>query len=71
MEKSSLKCFLRKTKIPFYWAKEEVMNYDPRVSLFFDVVSEKEIAFLLDGSKKKVFTIFISKLNICHTLYTI
>ncbi|KAL3876430.1 hypothetical protein ACJMK2_034279 [Sinanodonta woodiana] len=39
---SRLKCYLRATIIPFYRAKEEVLNFDPRLSLFHDVIHEAE-----------------------------
>ncbi|KAL5009467.1 hypothetical protein ScPMuIL_011772, partial [Solemya velum] len=42
VDTAKLKCFNRKTKIPYLYAKEEVMNYDPRVSLFHEVISENE-----------------------------
>ena len=37
---SRLKCFLKPTAIPILFGKEEVLNYDPRVSVFHDVLSE-------------------------------
>ena len=42
MESSRLKCFMTKTTIPYKPAKEEVVNFDPRVSLFHDVISAVE-----------------------------
>ena len=39
---SKLKCFLKPTLIPFLFGKEEVLNYDPRVSMFHDVITESE-----------------------------
>ncbi|KAL3876426.1 hypothetical protein ACJMK2_034275 [Sinanodonta woodiana] len=39
---SRLKCYLRDTIIPFYKGKEEVLNFDPRLSIFHDVIHESE-----------------------------
>ncbi|KAK3612446.1 hypothetical protein CHS0354_032055 [Potamilus streckersoni] len=47
---SSLKCFSRQTKIPIYRAKEEVLNYAPRVSLFYEVISDSEIKYLKEAA---------------------
>ncbi|KAL3876428.1 hypothetical protein ACJMK2_034277 [Sinanodonta woodiana] len=47
---SSLKCFYRKTKIPIYRVKEEVLNYAPRLSLFYDVIFDSEAKFIKEAS---------------------
>ena len=58
-EESTLKCYFRPTRIPYYRGKEEVLNAAPRVSRFHDVISDREIqmlrSFATDGviTKKK------------------
>lgn len=52
---SKLKCFLKPTLIPFLFGKEEVLNYDPRVSMFHDVITEFEQQLL----KNKVLDRFV------------
>lgn len=51
---SKLRCFLRKTAIPIYMAKEEVVNYTPRISLFHDVISNDDIRQLKKAGTKKL-----------------
>ena len=51
---SKLRCFLRKTAIPYYRAKEEVANYEPRISLFHDVISPSLIDLLKSVASKGV-----------------
>lgn len=58
---SKLKCFLKPTLIPFLFGKEEVFNYDPRVSMFHDVITESEQQLL----KNKV----LDRVCINFTLY--
>ncbi|XP_060077160.1 prolyl 4-hydroxylase subunit alpha-1-like, partial [Ylistrum balloti] len=40
---SFLRCYLRSTRIPYYRAKEEVINNIPRLSVFHDVLFDSEI----------------------------
>jgi hypothetical protein len=47
-------CFLRETAVPFYLAKEEVVNIEPRISLFHDVISDYDITYLKREATKKV-----------------
>ncbi|KAL3876427.1 hypothetical protein ACJMK2_034276 [Sinanodonta woodiana] len=47
---SSLKCFYRKTNIPIYRVKEEVLNYAPRLSLFYDVIFDSEAKYVKEAS---------------------
>ncbi|XP_061164995.1 prolyl 4-hydroxylase subunit alpha-2-like [Saccostrea echinata] len=53
-EESKLRCFLRETAIPFYFSKEEVVNVEPRVSLFHDVISGDDIFYLKREATKKL-----------------
>ncbi|XP_062569104.1 uncharacterized protein LOC134231200 [Saccostrea cucullata] len=53
-EESKLRCFLRETPVPFYFSKEEVVNVEPRVSLFHDVISEDDILYLKREATKKL-----------------
>ncbi|XP_060073637.1 prolyl 4-hydroxylase subunit alpha-1-like [Ylistrum balloti] len=46
-----LHCYNKVTQIPYYTAKEEVINYVPRVSRFHDVISDQEISQLMNASK--------------------
>lgn len=51
-EISRLSCYLSNTKIPYYKAKAEEMNLDPRIIVFHDVISVAEMNFLKkEGSK--------------------
>ncbi|XP_061165086.1 prolyl 4-hydroxylase subunit alpha-2-like [Saccostrea echinata] len=45
-ELSELYCSIRRTKIPYYLVKEEVLHVHPRVSLFHEVISEDDIRTL-------------------------
>ncbi|XP_062605458.1 prolyl 4-hydroxylase subunit alpha-1-like [Saccostrea cucullata] len=45
-ELSRLRCFWRETLVPYYRGKEEVVNYEPRISLFHDVISPDYINIL-------------------------
>ncbi|KAL3876429.1 hypothetical protein ACJMK2_034278 [Sinanodonta woodiana] len=47
---SSLKCFYRKTNIPIYRVKEEVLNYAPRLSLFYDAIFDSEAKYVKEAS---------------------
>lgn len=53
-EKSKLKCFLKPSKIPYLRGKEEVLNYDPRLSMFHDVISEGEMMDVKRLGEQKV-----------------
>ncbi|XP_048728685.2 prolyl 4-hydroxylase subunit alpha-2-like isoform X1 [Ostrea edulis] len=55
IELSKLRCFWRKTIVPYYRGKEEVVNYEPRISLFHDVISPTYID-LLKSIAQKGFT---------------
>ncbi|XP_048770312.1 prolyl 4-hydroxylase subunit alpha-1-like [Ostrea edulis] len=46
-ESSKLRCKYRKTRIPIYWSKEEEFHLDPRISLYHDVISDREIEMVL------------------------
>ncbi|XP_033758130.1 prolyl 4-hydroxylase subunit alpha-3-like [Pecten maximus] len=49
---STLRCYLTKTTVPFIRGKEEVLNRNPRISLFHDVISKSDIEQLkADASK--------------------
>nr|XP_022325161.1 prolyl 4-hydroxylase subunit alpha-1-like isoform X1 [Crassostrea virginica] len=45
-EESKLSCYLKETALPFYFAKEEVVHYEPRISVFYDVISDDDIRYL-------------------------
>ncbi|XP_062583608.1 prolyl 4-hydroxylase subunit alpha-1-like [Saccostrea cucullata] len=49
-ELSKLNCNHRRTLIPIYWSKEEIFHHDPRISLFHDVISDREIDMVLKSS---------------------
>ena len=51
---SKLKCYLKPTLIPILYGKEEVFNYDPRVSMYHDVITEGEMMFLKGRVMDKV-----------------
>lgn len=55
-EESTLRCYLRETAVPFYMAKEEVIHYEPRLSVFHDVISDDDIRYLKREASKKVFS---------------
>ena len=56
---SKLKCFMKPTVNPLLFAKEEVLNYDPRVSMYYDVITEKEELFIKNMVMNKVRCLFI------------
>ncbi|XP_060073626.1 prolyl 4-hydroxylase subunit alpha-1-like [Ylistrum balloti] len=49
-----LHCYNKKTRIPYYTVKEEVLSNVPRISRFHDVISDTEISLLQDISKHKL-----------------
>lgn len=51
-ELAKLRCFLRETVIPYYKAKEEVVNYEPRIAIFHDVISPTNIDHLKSIASK-------------------
>lgn len=51
-ELAKLRCFLRETVIPYYKAKEEVVNYEPRIAIFHDVISPTSIEHLKSVASK-------------------
>ncbi|XP_052694750.1 prolyl 4-hydroxylase subunit alpha-1-like [Crassostrea angulata] len=51
-ELAKLRCFLRDTVIPYYKAKEEVVNYEPRIAIFHDVISPTSIEHLKSIASK-------------------
>lgn len=51
-ELAKLRCFLRGTVIPYYKAKEEVVNYEPRIAIFHDVISPANIEHLKSIASK-------------------
>ncbi|XP_065941778.1 prolyl 4-hydroxylase subunit alpha-1 isoform X2 [Magallana gigas] len=51
-ELAKLRCFLRDTIIPYYKAKEEVVNYEPRIAIFHDVISPTSIEHLKSIASK-------------------
>ncbi|XP_021354092.1 prolyl 4-hydroxylase subunit alpha-3-like [Mizuhopecten yessoensis] len=51
-EMSLLRCYLRPTRIPYYWSKEEVMYNIPRLTLFHDVLFDSEIQFIRTAAGK-------------------
>lgn len=53
-ELAKLRCFLRDTVIPYYKAKEEVVNYEPRIAIFHDVISPTSIEHLKSIASKGV-----------------
>lgn len=53
-ELAKLQCFLRGTAIPYYRAKEEVVNYEPRIAIFHDVISPTNIEHLKSIASKGV-----------------
>lgn len=53
-ELAKLRCFLRDTVIPYYKAKEEVVNYEPRIAIFHDVISPTSIEHLKSVASKGV-----------------
>lgn len=53
-ELAKLRCFLRGTVIPYYKAKEEVVNYEPRIAIFHDVISPANIEHLKSIASKGV-----------------
>ena len=53
-ELATLFCYWRRSAIPYLMVKEEVVNNDPRIVLFHDVISDDEIYFLKNTSSTKV-----------------
>lgn len=51
-ELAKLRCFLRETVIPYYKAKEEVVNYEPRIAIFHDVISPTSLEHLKSVASK-------------------
>lgn len=47
---SKLRCRYRRTRIPIYWSKEEILHYDPWIALYHDVISDQEINIVLNNS---------------------
>ncbi|XP_013383328.1 prolyl 4-hydroxylase subunit alpha-1 [Lingula anatina] len=51
-------CQYKKTLVPIRPVKEEVLYLDPRVSIFYDVITDKEADILMELAKPLVFLIF-------------
>ncbi|XP_078322440.1 prolyl 4-hydroxylase subunit alpha-1-like [Crassostrea virginica] len=49
---SKLHCRYRRTSIPIYWSKQEVLHQDPMIALYHDVISDEEIKMVLQHSIK-------------------
>ncbi|XP_013383378.1 prolyl 4-hydroxylase subunit alpha-3 [Lingula anatina] len=47
-------CQYKNTLVPIRPVKEEVLYLDPRVSIFYDVITDKEAAILLELAKSKM-----------------
>ncbi|XP_064605913.1 prolyl 4-hydroxylase subunit alpha-1-like [Liolophura sinensis] len=45
-------CQYKKTKIPVYVSKEEILSLDPRISMFYDVIYESEMQHIKDLALK-------------------
>ncbi|CAC5388184.1 P4HA [Mytilus coruscus] len=52
-ESSKLYCYYSNTRIPYYKAKAEEMNKDPKIFVFHDVIYEHEMDFLKREAYKK------------------
>lgn len=52
IEQSRLYCYRSNTDIPYYKGKVEIVNLDPRIVMFHDVISETEAAHLRDEGSK-------------------
>ena len=50
----SLVCRYRRTTIPYYTVKEEIMSYNPRIVLLYEVIHDKEIDYFLDAASTEV-----------------
>ena len=66
---SRLKCFLKPTAIPILFGKEEVLNYDPRVSVFHDVLSESGQLVLKKSVVSRVCIYY--KINVLRWIRTL
>lgn len=55
-ELSRLFCYYKATDDPFYFVKTELANFQPRIFLFHDIISDDEIGFLRNISEKEVST---------------
>lgn len=60
---SKLRCRYRRTRIPIYWSKEEILHYDPWIALYHDVISDREINIVLNNSITQVTTTNLNKLS--------
>ncbi|XP_033756931.1 prolyl 4-hydroxylase subunit alpha-1-like [Pecten maximus] len=43
VESPSMKCLYRNTRMKYYTVKEEIVHENPRISIFYDLISEQEI----------------------------
>ncbi|XP_048772539.2 prolyl 4-hydroxylase subunit alpha-3-like [Ostrea edulis] len=55
-EQSKLYCTLRRTEIPYYVVKEEVLHVRPRVLLFHDVISDDDIRNLKKTTIQQLYS---------------
>lgn len=60
---SKLRCRYRRTQIPIYWSKEEILHYDPWIALYHDVISDREIKIVLNNSITQVNTTNLNLLS--------
>ncbi|KAL5009707.1 hypothetical protein ScPMuIL_012012 [Solemya velum] len=49
-----LRCFSRETTIPYLRAKEEVLNYNPRIAMFHEVISHNETLVVREIAKARL-----------------
>ncbi|XP_033753754.1 prolyl 4-hydroxylase subunit alpha-1-like [Pecten maximus] len=47
-------CYNKATRIPYYTVKEEVMSHVPRVSRFYDIISDEDISHLQNTVKQNL-----------------
>ncbi|XP_013383379.1 prolyl 4-hydroxylase subunit alpha-1-like [Lingula anatina] len=57
----ALNCRYKETNIPIKVAKEEILYRDPRVSIFYDVISNSEAQLLVDMASSKMHQAYIGQ----------
>lgn len=63
MTSKTLRCrYVRSRHVPFEYFKQEIFNYKPFISIFHDIISDKEIATI-----KKLATPEVCDVNLFKT----
>ena len=50
-----LVCRYKKTILPYFVFKEEILSWEPRIGMFYDVITEKEAQYVINAAYPKLF----------------